>query len=70
MFKPISMKKGDLALMYFPDDTRKSASRRLSRWISRCRPLGEALAATGYHPRQRWFTARQVRIIVEYLDPP
>lgn len=64
------MKKGDLALMYFPDDTRDSATRRLNRWIRRCQPLREALASTNYNPLQRWFTARQVRLIVEYLDPP
>lgn len=64
------MQKGDLALMYFPNTTRSAALRRLLRWIDKCQPLQDALAATGYKPQQRWFTARQVRLIAEYFDPP
>jgi len=69
-FRPISMLKGDLAMMYFPGSTRETALRRLGRWLEKCRPLREALEAAGYTPMQKCFTARQVRLIVEYFGLP
>ena len=32
-FHPISMKKSELALLYFPDSTSAVATNRLMRWI-------------------------------------
>ena len=38
-FHPISMKKSELALLYFPDSTSAVATNRLMRWIYDCPPL-------------------------------
>jgi len=69
-FRPIAMSKSRLAAMYFPDSAPHTARTRLMRWIAACRPLAQALAETGYNPRQRLLTGRQVRLITEYLDTP
>lgn len=38
-FHPISMKKSELALLYFPNSTSAVATNRLMRWIYDCPPL-------------------------------
>ena len=48
----------------------QAALNRLAAWIKLNRPLREALDQTGYYPRQRLFTARQVALIFEYLGEP
>lgn len=65
-----SMKKGDLALLYFPDADPKVATRHLMRWINGCPPLIEELSATGYYASQKIFTSRQVRLIDQHLGSP
>ena len=64
------MKKNELALLYFPGSATKAATRHLMRWINGCPPLLEALRATGYHPSQKIFTARQVALIYGHLGGP
>lgn len=64
------MSKSRLARRYFPEATDVAARARLMRWINACPPLCEALSQAGYHPRQRIFTARQVRLIASFLDAP
>ena len=64
------MKKNELALLYFPQSTPKVATRHLIRWINGCRPLMEELEQTGYHPLQKFFTARQVILIYHHLGNP
>ena len=65
-----SMKKGDLAVLYFPDSEPKVATRHLMRWINGCPPLLEELSVTGYHTSQKIFTSRQVNMINYHLGSP
>lgn len=62
--------KSELAQAYAPEITPQAALNRLAAWIKLNRPLREALDQTGYYPRQRLFTARQVALIFEYLGEP
>lgn len=62
--------KSELALMYFPYSTQHCAVNHLMAWIKRCQPLCEQLAATGYKYTAKYFTPRQVEIIVGFLGEP
>ena len=66
-----NMKRKDLAIMYFPDKSPDQAVRNLRRWIENCPDLVAALKEIGM-PRKhkKDLTARQVRIIMEYLGDP
>ena len=57
-FHPISMKKSELALLYFPDSTSAVATNRLMRWIYDCPPLMMELETVGYHRSQKLLTSR------------
>lgn len=59
----------ELALLYFPNSTPKSASAQLKKWISHPM-LMDQLVPTGYHSGQKIFTPRQVAIIVGHLGEP
>lgn len=69
-FRIKSYKKKELACLYNPDITPRCAIRIFTKWIKMNKELYTRLAATGYHPRTRTFTPRQVRIITEILDIP
>ena len=69
-FEIRSYTKKDLALRYFPSATPHTAVNRLMSWICRCQPLTAALAKQGYRKTSKWFSAREVRLIVEYLGGP
>lgn len=43
---------------------------RLRRWIIRCKELHQKLLLSGYSSTQRFFTPRQVRLIIRYLGEP
>lgn len=62
--------KKELACLYNPDITPRCAIRRLTKWIKHNEELYQQLIATGYHPRTRTFTPRQVSIITHILDTP
>ena len=62
--------KKELALMYFPDSSPRTAVSHLMAWIRHCTQLWEQLQATGYEPSCKTFTPRQVRAIVEQLGEP
>ncbi len=62
--------KAELAKLYFPDALPKSALRRLTRWIQRCKPLCEALEESGYETNHRFFNSIQVGHIVKFLGEP
>ena len=62
--------KKELALMYFPDSSPRTAVSHLMSWIHRCTPLWELLQATDYEPTCKTFTPRQVKAIVEQLGEP
>ena len=62
--------KKELALMYFPDSSPRTAVSHLMSWIHRCTQLWEQLQATGYETTCKTFTPRQVRAIIEQLGEP
>ena len=66
-FKIRSYTKKELALFYFPDASPHTAVNRLMRWINRNAPLLVGLEGLGYCKTARWFTSREVRLIVEHL---
>jgi hypothetical protein len=62
--------KKELALMYFPDSSPRTAVSHLMAWIRRCTQLWTELQKTGYQPTSKAFTPREVRAIVEQLGEP
>ncbi len=62
--------KKELALMYFPYSSPRIAVNHLRSWLTRCKPLNEALKAMDYRPGCKYFTPRQVKAIVEQLGEP
>ena len=70
-FEIHSYSKKELSLLYFPTAyTPHSAVNHLMNWINRCEPLRQALEAQGYQKRSKWFSPREVRLIVEHLGEP
>ena len=64
-------RKLELAMRYFPDCSKETATRNLRRWIHRCKPLMEALNARDRGGRQHnYFLKWEVELIVEYLGEP
>ena len=62
--------KKELALMYFPDSSPRTAVNHLMAWIRRCTRLWELLKETDYETTCKTFTPRQVRAIVDQLGEP
>ena len=69
-FKIRPYTKKELALLYFPDSTPRTAVKHLMAWVHHCPPLWEAMAAMGYRTTNKSFTPRQVKAIVDYLGEP
>ena len=69
-FKIRPYTKKELALMYFPDSSPRTAVSHLMSWIRRCTQLWQQLQATGYETTCWTFTPRQVNAIVEQLGEP
>ncbi len=69
-FKIRPYTKKELALMYFPDSSPRTAVNHLMAWIRRCKQLWQQLHAIGYQPTCKAFTPREVRTIVEQLGEP
>lgn len=66
-FRIKTYKKKELACMYNPNITPRCAIRIFTKWIKINKELLRLLTATGYHPRTRTFTPRQVQIITSIL---
>jgi len=62
--------KKELALMYFPESSPRTAVNHLMAWIRRCTQLWGQLQSIGYETNSKTFTPRQVRAIVEQLGEP
>lgn len=60
----------ELAGLYFPTSSPRSATTQLRRWINLNNELTDALAQTGLKKGQRLLTPRQVALILEYLGEP
>jgi hypothetical protein len=61
---------GELALLYFPNSTKKSATTQLRRWIRRNDVLRRTLIQLGFADRQRILTPRQVEVVVQFVGEP
>ena len=73
IFEPVPVRtysKQELAKLYAPELTKKSAGKRLCHWLKYCKPLWEELKKTGYNPLQRILNPLQVRLIFKYLGEP
>lgn len=63
--------KSELAMLYFPNaSTAHTAVNHLMAWVKRNPELTDKLLAMGYQKTAKYFTAREVRIILEYLGEP
>lgn len=69
-FKIKSYGYGELALLYFPNSTKKSASVQLRRWIIYNKNLQEELKSSKFKPGIRILTPKQVEIITHHLGYP
>ena len=70
-FKVKAYGKSDLALLYFPDaSSAHTAVNHLMSWIQRNPLLKEQLAKMGYRKSSKYFTPKEVAIIVECLGEP
>lgn len=61
---------GELALMYSPNSTPKSANEKLHRWIKIKTTLSESLKGEGFYPGLRNLSPRMVEIIIEEIGAP
>lgn len=60
----------ELAMLYFPNSTKKSASAQLGRWIRGNENLKNQLTEMGLKPKKKILTPYQVKLIVEMLGEP
>jgi len=60
----------ELALLYFPNSNKRSASTQLGRWVRQNEKLKMQLLDLGYKPRKKILTPSQVQIIIRYLGEP
>lgn len=69
-FKIKSYGYGELAQMYFPNISKKSASAQLRRWIKQSETVLLKLQNLGYKPGQRILMPKHVKIIVQEFGEP
>ena len=69
-FQLHAYRKQELALLYFPDEGKNEATRNLRRWILQCPHLSDKLEEEGYRPRRKFYSRREVELIIEYLGLP
>ena len=63
--------KSELAMLYFPNtETKAGALNNLNSWIHGNRQLCAALRQCGMPPKAKFFTPKEVALIVEYLGDP
>lgn len=60
----------ELAQLYFPQSSPKSATQMLSRWIHTDSKLVAALKDLQWKKHRKYFTPKQVKLLVDYFDPP
>ena len=60
----------ELAQLYFPHVTKKSASRMLSLWIQASKELQNKLTEASWKKRSKYLTPKQVKVLVGHLDAP
>ena len=60
----------ELAQLYFPNISKKSASAQLRRWIKSSESVLHMLMSNGYKPGLRLLTPAHVKVIVEEFGEP
>jgi len=65
-----SYMKGELAHLYNPNTSIRTANRILMEWIERNNELNTALAKLGMRKCDRIFPPRAVQLIVQHLGEP
>ncbi len=71
MFEIRTYGKSELALKYFPNaETTTGALSNLSFWIRKNKKLVKALRSCGMPPKSKFYTPREVSLIVKYLGAP
>ena len=61
---------GELAQLYFPNISKKSASAQLRRWIKSSETVLLMLRNQGYKPGLRLLTPAHVKVIVDEFGEP
>jgi len=61
---------GELAQLYFPHIAKPSASRMFSQWIYTSPQILQKLIETDWKKRSKYFTPKQVKVLVGHFDPP
>lgn len=69
-FQLHSYRKQELAMLYFPSQDKNGATRSLRRWIVQCPTLNERLIQEGYSIKHKFYSRREVELIVEFLGLP
>lgn len=59
----------ELAGRYF-SGSKKTVTRRLTRWINADPQLLERLKSVGFHAQQHYYTPKQVSVIYEFIGHP
>lgn len=62
--------KQDLAMAYFPNNSKETASKRFAHEIHSNKPLLAALQATGYSRPRKILSPKQIQIIFSFLGEP
>jgi len=60
----------ELAMLDFPNSTKKSASAQLGRWILQNENLKNKWVEMGFKPRKKILNPNQVKLIVEVFGEP
>jgi hypothetical protein len=60
----------ELALLYFPNSNKRSASTQLGRWVRQNEKLKIQLLELGYKPKKKILTPSQVKLIVKLFGEP
>lgn len=69
-FKVRAFGYGELAQLYFPNISKKSASAQLRRWIKLSNTVLPMLQTLGYKPGNRLLMPSHVKIIVDEFGEP
>ena len=65
-----AMGKGELARLYLPNISERSATNCLTKWINNHPVLRSELEKTGLKRKQKMLTPLQVSLIIQYLGEP
>lgn len=60
----------ELAMLYFPNSTKKSASAQLGRWILQNENLKKQWVEKGFKQRKKILNPSQVKLIVKAFGEP